>query len=75
MSPSFAKTEHTVVNVGSPDAPRLITCVKSSQGFDWNQEMFLPSYIDHEFPDLERKQDPVQDIILTDEEAAALLPQ
>jgi hypothetical protein len=40
-----------------------------------DKEMFLPSYIDHEFPDLERKQDPVQDIILTDEEAAALLPQ
>ena len=40
-----------------------------------DKEMFLPSYLDHEFPDLERKQDPVQDIILTDEEAAALLPQ
>jgi hypothetical protein len=38
-------------------------------------EIFLPSYIDHDFGDLELKQEPVQDIILTDEEAAALLPQ
>ena len=81
-----------------------ITCVKASQGFDWNQgkhanshiisslssiakfawnliangfrtEIFLPSYIDHDSEDLERRQQPVRDIILTDEEAAALLPQ
>lgn len=72
-----------------------MTCVKSSQGFDWNQgtairpcnileriadisivtELFLPSYADHDSQDLEHKQDPVQDIILTDEEAAAMMPQ
>lgn len=38
-------------------------------------ELFLPSYIDHDSHELEHKQDPVQDIILTDEEAAAMLPQ
>ncbi|KAK3058284.1 hypothetical protein LTR09_001362 [Extremus antarcticus] len=38
-------------------------------------ELFLPSYADYDAQDLEHKQDPVQDIILTDEEAAAMLPQ
>lgn len=38
-------------------------------------ELFLPSYANHDSHDLEHKQDPVQDIILTDEEAAAMLPQ
>jgi len=75
LSSSLAKADYTVVNVGSPEAPRLITCVKASQGFDWNQEIFLPSYIDHDSGNLERRQEPVRDIILTDEEAASLLPQ
>ncbi|KAJ4992576.1 hypothetical protein SVAN01_01959 [Stagonosporopsis vannaccii] len=68
MSASFSKAEHTVVNVGDAEFPRLITCVKASQGFDWNQEMFLPSYADFHFDDLERRQDPVEDIVVTDEE-------
>ncbi len=34
---TFSKAEHTVVNVGDAEFPRLITCVKASQGFDWNQ--------------------------------------
>ncbi|KAF2088665.1 hypothetical protein K490DRAFT_39718 [Saccharata proteae CBS 121410] len=72
---SLSRSEHIVVNVGHPDAPRLITCVKASQGFDWNQDIFLPSYCDHDTSDLERRQDPVQDIILTDEEAAEIFPQ
>lgn len=38
-------------------------------------ELFLPSYLDYEFESLERRQEPVEDIILTDEEAAAFLPQ
>lgn len=73
-----------------------VSCVKSSQGFDWNQgekmptldmmnafairsdistELFLPSYADYEAQDLERKQDPVEEIVLTDEEVAAMFPQ
>ncbi|EON65438.1 hypothetical protein W97_04676 [Coniosporium apollinis CBS 100218] len=75
LSSSISKCEHMVINVGHPDAPRLITCVKSSQGFDWNQDLFLPSYIDHDSYDLEHKKDPIQDIVLTDEEAASFLPQ
>lgn len=38
-------------------------------------ELFLPSYADYESQDLERKQDPVQDIVLTEEEIAAMFPQ
>ncbi|KAL2358574.1 hypothetical protein BJ546DRAFT_17866 [Cryomyces antarcticus] len=76
LGSSLSKAEHTVINVGHPDGPpRLITCVKASQGFDWNQDIFLPSRADYESSNLERKQDPVEDIILTDEEAAAILPQ
>jgi len=38
-------------------------------------ELFLPSYADRgHSSELERKQDPVVDIFLTDEEAAAMLP-
>lgn len=75
LSESLARSEYTVVDIGSVDNPRLITCVKASQGFDWNQELFLPSYLDHECESLERRQEPVKDIIVTDEEAAAFFPQ
>jgi hypothetical protein len=26
-----------VINIGEEERPRLITCVKASQGFTWNQ--------------------------------------
>ena len=40
------------------------------------KDIFLPSYAsNHDSSDLERKQDPVDDIVLTDEEAAAIYPQ
>ncbi|EME42209.1 hypothetical protein DOTSEDRAFT_73133 [Dothistroma septosporum NZE10] len=73
---SLSKSEYTVINLAHSEAPpRLVTCVKSSQGFNWNQELFLPSYADYDSHDLEHRPDPVEDIILTDEEAAAMLPQ
>ncbi|KAF1820626.1 uncharacterized protein K489DRAFT_372401 [Dissoconium aciculare CBS 342.82] len=74
---SFTRSEYTVVNVShSHGPPRLVTCVKSSQGFDWNQELFLPSYAaDFDARVLEHRSDPVEDIILSDEEAAAMMPQ
>jgi len=75
MSETFSRQEHTVINVGEEEEGlRLITCVKASQGFDWNQEMFLPSYVDYHFDDLERRQDPVKDIIVTDEEVRNMFP-
>lgn len=37
LGSSLSKSEYTVVNLGHEDGPpRLVTCVKSSQGFDWN---------------------------------------
>ncbi|TKA30342.1 hypothetical protein B0A50_02569 [Salinomyces thailandicus] len=78
LGSSLSKSEYTVVNLAHHDGPpRLVTCVKSSQGFDWNQELFLPSYADYDYDStaLEHKQDPVQDIVLSDEEAAAMLPR
>ncbi|KAF1949303.1 hypothetical protein CC80DRAFT_497617 [Byssothecium circinans] len=74
MSASLTKAEHTVLDVGNPESPQLITCVKASQGFDWNQEIFLPSYANVNYNDLERKQDPIQDIFVTDEEVAGMFP-
>ncbi|TVY31928.1 hypothetical protein LSUB1_G007925 [Lachnellula subtilissima] len=73
---SLSKQEHTVINIGDPDGvPRLITCVRSSQGFDWNPEIFLPSYVECDFESLERKRDPVHEIVLSDEEIKEMLPQ
>lgn len=37
--------------------------------------MFLPSYAEHDAQELEHKQDPIEDIILTDEEVAKMFPQ
>ncbi|RFU24140.1 hypothetical protein B7463_g12203, partial [Scytalidium lignicola] len=76
LSSSLLKQEHTVINIGDPDGtPRLITCVRSSQGFDWNPEIFLPSYIECDFDSLERKRDPVHEIRLSDEEVKQMFPQ
>ncbi|EMF12505.1 uncharacterized protein SEPMUDRAFT_149161 [Sphaerulina musiva SO2202] len=78
MGSSLSKSEYTVINLSHHEdgPPRLVTCVKSSQGFDWNQELFLPSYTNEygESSDLEHRPDPVEEIVLTDEEAAAILP-
>jgi hypothetical protein len=38
-------------------------------------EIFLPSYADYHFDDLECRQDPVEDIILTEEEVKNMFPQ
>ncbi|THV80561.1 hypothetical protein D6D29_06055 [Aureobasidium pullulans] len=75
LGDSLSKSEYTVVNIGGPEAPRLITCIKTSQGFDWNQEIFLPSYLDYDSTGLEHRPDPVHNIHLTDEEAAAIFPK
>jgi len=37
-------------------------------------DIFLPSYADRESSELERKKDPVHDIILTEEEANNVFP-
>jgi hypothetical protein len=73
---ALSKQESTVINIGEPEGtPRLITYLSSSQGFAWNPELFLPSYIDCEYTPLENRRDPVHEITLSDEETKQLLPQ
>jgi hypothetical protein len=60
--------------------PRLtidlqISYLSSSQGFAWNPEIFLPSYVDHDYTPLENQREPVHEIKLTDEEVKAMLPE
>jgi hypothetical protein len=69
------------------EPPRLITYTKHSQGFTWNDELFLPSYLvgryggsrggrrknhDADFGD-EEDGCQVAEIFVTDEEAEAMM--
>jgi len=75
LSSSVSRVEHSVFDLGVRDgSPRLITCVKASQGFDWNLDIFLPSHCDFNIPNLTDKMEPVHEIILTEEEYANMLP-
>ncbi|CEJ94945.1 hypothetical protein VHEMI10449 [[Torrubiella] hemipterigena] len=75
LSTSFTKEEATVINIGEPEGPpRLISYLSSSQGFDWNPEIFLPSYLDCDYTPLENRREPVHEIRLTDEEMQEMLP-
>ncbi|GAP92666.1 hypothetical protein SAMD00023353_9300170 [Rosellinia necatrix] len=75
LSSAFAKEECTHINVGDPDGPpRLISYLASSQGFAWNPEMFLPSYLDLDYEPLENCREPVHEIRLSDEEMKNMLP-
>jgi len=74
MGKELEAAKHIVVEVGSPDAPRLISCVASSQGFDWNRAIFLPPYLARD-EDLEIRQDPITDVTVSEEEVKALLPE
>jgi hypothetical protein len=108
---SLSKSEYTVVNIGGPEHPRLVSTSRwllsfrprltlfidymyqdlsrlrlepgyaeslfypSYLGLTLITDIFLPSYLDYDSSDLEHRPDPVQEIILTDEEAAAILPK
>ncbi|EPS43435.1 hypothetical protein H072_2572 [Dactylellina haptotyla CBS 200.50] len=73
LSSSLSKQEHTVFDLGTRDGTaRLVTCVKAGQGFDWNQEMFLPHHSDITVPSLSERVDVVHEIILDDEEDGLL---
>ncbi|TVY30917.1 hypothetical protein LHYA1_G000773 [Lachnellula hyalina] len=68
LSSSLSKQEHTVINIGDPDGvPRL--------QINAMLEIFLPSYVECDFESLERKRDPVHEIVLSDEEIKEMLPQ
>ncbi|KAH6896806.1 hypothetical protein B0T10DRAFT_165112 [Thelonectria olida] len=76
LSSAFSKEECTVINIGDPDGPpRLISYLSSSQGFAWNPEIFLPSYVDCDYVPLENRRDPVHEILISDEEVKNMLPQ
>ncbi|KAF8458218.1 hypothetical protein BDZ91DRAFT_498801 [Kalaharituber pfeilii] len=75
LSSSVSRVEHSVFDLGIRDgSPRLITCVKASQGFDWNLDIFLPSSCDISVQSLTDKMEPVHEIILTEEEYDRMLP-
>ncbi|KAF1835048.1 hypothetical protein BDW02DRAFT_568473 [Decorospora gaudefroyi] len=78
MSATFSHAEHTVVHVGGAteeSCMRLITCVKASQGFDWNQEIFFPSYVDFGLGGLERGECAVVDVVVSEEEGRGMVPE
>lgn len=76
LSSAISKQESTVINIGDPDGPpRLISYLSSSQGFAWNPEIFLPSYVDCDYEPLENHCEPVHEIVLSDEESREMLPQ
>ncbi|KAK8100245.1 hypothetical protein PG999_010619 [Apiospora kogelbergensis] len=76
LSTAFCQDECTVINIGDPDGPpRLISYLSSSQGFAWNPEIFLPSYVDCDYTPLENRREPVHEIRLSDEEVRNMLPQ
>ncbi|RDA91843.1 hypothetical protein CP533_3662 [Ophiocordyceps camponoti-saundersi (nom. inval.)] len=76
LSSAISKQQCTVINIGDPDGPpRLISYLSSSQGFAWNPEIFLPSYVDCDYEPLENQCEPVHEIVLSDEESKDLLPQ
>ncbi|KAM0246899.1 hypothetical protein ACHAQJ_010038 [Trichoderma viride] len=76
LSSALSKQECTVINIGAPDGPpRLISYLSSGQGFMWNPEIFLPSYVDCDYVPLENRRDPVHEIHLTDEEMKKMFPE
>ncbi|CCF32504.1 hypothetical protein CH063_00813 [Colletotrichum higginsianum] len=76
LSSALSKQESTVINIGEPNGtPRLITYLSSSQGFAWNPEIFLPSYVDCDYVPLENRREPVHEIVLSDEEINNMFPQ
>ncbi|TLS24492.1 hypothetical protein PpBr36_08231 [Pyricularia pennisetigena] len=76
LSSAILKEECTVINIGDPEGPpRLISYTVASQGYIWNPEIFLPSYVDHDYIPLDQRREPVHEITVTDEEINAIFPQ
>lgn len=87
LGPSMLSS-HTYksINLNGPDPdgpPRLITFTKAGQGFNWNEELFLQSYMISRYSRSRRKQydgdlgeDDVEvaEIFVTDEEANNMMP-
>lgn len=76
LSPAILHQEAHVINIGDPDgAPRLISYLSSSQGFIWNPEIFVPSYVDYDYTPIEHCREPIIEIFLSDEDIQKIYPQ
>ncbi|KAJ4421130.1 hypothetical protein N0V82_003894 [Gnomoniopsis sp. IMI 355080] len=76
LSSALSHSEARTVNIGDPEGPpRLISYVAAGQGFAWNPEMFLPSYVEVDFEPLQNRREPVVDIIVTEEECRKWLSE
>jgi hypothetical protein len=77
LSSALSKQECTTINIADdPEGPpKLISYLSSSQGFAWNPEIFLPSYVDYDYVPLENRREPVHEIVLSDEEIKKMMPQ
>lgn len=76
LSDAFCRDKCEHINIGDSDGPvRLISYLSSSQGFVWNPEIFIPSYVDCDYVPLESRREPVHEILLSDEEVKNMLPQ
>ncbi|CAK7208414.1 hypothetical protein SCUCBS95973_000094 [Sporothrix curviconia] len=76
LGSAIAQQEAHVINIGDPDGPpRLISYLASSQGFVWNPEIFIPSYVDYDYTPLENRREPIHEIFLSDEEIEQMFPK
>ncbi len=58
-----------------PATTRIASNLDPADVYDFpSADIFLPSYADRESSELERRKDPVHDIVLTDEEADSVFP-
>ena len=85
LSSSSYKSINLNAHHDDPDEPpRLITYTKHAQGFTWNDELFLPSYMLGRYGERGRKKQydgdfgdedhcPVAEIFVTDEEANSMM--
>lgn len=87
LGPSMLSSQtYKSINLNGLDPdepPRLLTFTKAGQGFNWNEELFLPSYLVSRYSRSRRKQydgdlgeDDVEvaEIFVTDEEANKMMP-
>ncbi|KAL1899177.1 hypothetical protein Sste5346_003099 [Sporothrix stenoceras] len=76
LGSAISQEEARVINIGDPDGPaRLISYLASSQGFVWNPEIFIPSYVDCDYTPLDHRREPIHEIFLSDEEIEQMYPK
>lgn len=79
--PSLQAQTHTTIDLASAHGgpPRLITCVRHSQGFDWNPDIFLPAYAARRLggggtDEREPERVEVEEVWVSDAEAEGMFP-